>query len=528
MRILRKKNINAEAVADVKVEPAQVDLEPVIDHTTANTIASKEANEEAAEANIKASGIEEVAKEVVDEIQDPKKDTPAPKTPSLKPYTEAKQVANRKELGSLIRESVEAGRVYKVKRSDQEGFRYVFEDFEKEYPECYFVAHSDEDANNENGYFDSEEEAKAFAESNPEICCIFKVCGNEEEKVWERPVEECIKEDVDARPHETKLHSWIEGGLLDYKTVAEAFMTASSDDAIADLIREYGWDEFEHVDESKEKTNECSEVKEEVQPSVCPECGKEPCECKKEEVTEAVVNAEATSGNLSIEGEVTPEIESQESVVISEEKEEEVTPAAEPVVESKEEEHLDEAIVAPVSEPGDDVDPEEVPVVEITPEVAPDDEVVAEPEAEVSVAEVVPEEDPEIEIDSIETFEPSDEKAKSTMTTIKDAGEGAMFAFKDTLKDLFNLKIKVSDLQKLLSDSSDWLLDLLGFNHDSEEEVVIAPEEIPEPVEEPAPVEDEFDEVEPIGQVSTLDINGFDDVEPVEYGEEDEKFFVED
>ena len=169
-------------------------------------------------------------------------------------------------------------------------------------------------------------------------------------------------------------------------------------------------------------------------------------------------------------------------------------------------------------------------------DIIPDDAVSAveiSGELGVDEPEIAPEVEPEaeIEIDHIETYEPTDEVGKRTMTTIKDAGEGAMFAFKDTLKDLFNLKIKVSDLQKLLSDSSDWLLDLLGFNSESADEEEVFSDELPEeplPVEEPEIVGGEFDEVKPVTDLSTIDINDFDEVEPVEYEEEDEKFFVED
>ena len=214
---------------------------------------------------------------------------------------------------------------------------------------------------------------------------------------------------------------------------------------------------------------------------VCPECGKEVCECNKTE------------------------------------------------------NNLDEAIVAPVSEPGDE-DEEIEPVVTETeiaieePEAIPANEIV--PAVELSEPELtVTDPEAEIEIDNIETFVPQGEKAQTTMTTIKDAGDGAMFAFKDTLKDLYNLKIKVSDLQKLLSDSSDWLLDLLGFNSQPEEPI-IAPEEIPEPSpEEIAEIEAaaKDDEPAPINDVTSLDINAFDDVEPIDTeDEEDENFFVGD
>lgn len=591
MKILRKKNINDNAVESVKVEPAQADLEPVIDHTTANAIASKEANEEAAEKAIEASGINKVAQEVVDEIQDPKKDTPAPKTPSLKPYTEARKVANRKELGALIRESSEAGRIYKVSRSDEEGFRYIFEEFEKDYPECYFVCHSDNDANNENGYFESEEEAKAFAEANPEICCVIKVCGNEEEKVWEKPLEECdkqtVKEDVDPRPNHTKLLGFIEEGLVDYKTVAEALMSACSDDELGEIIETYDWG---YIDESK--TNEAFEdrpLRADMKPE---EYGEDITEKVKEllakgfDVTTKVEHRKNSDGQWTTEievlnilpdgskiiGMIKPEAEKyfadnfnstliknafklfdeEKKEVKQTNEEKEVCPECgkEPCecekAEGKEseekskEEKLDEVMVAPMSEPGDLVEDDEEdkeqeheeeieePIIDGGLEIIPDDfeaESAEETEAPAASEGETNPEDVEIDIDSIDTFEPTDEVAKTTMTTIKDAGDGAMFAFKDTLKDLYNLKIKVSDLQKLLSSSSDWLLDLLGFNSQPEEPV-IHPEEIPTveaPSEEPT-----FEDEAPVMDISTIDINGFDDVEPVEYAEEDQKFFVQD
>ena len=555
MKILRKKNIIAEASEEKELQPAEVELEPVVDHTTANTLASKEANEKAAEENVEASGIKDVAKEVVDEIQDPKKDTPAPKTPSLKPYTEAKQVVDRKALGALIKECKDAGRKYRVKKSLEEGFRYVFEEFEDDYPECYFVCHSDEDANNENGYFDTLEDAKAYAEAHPEICCIFKVCGNEEEKVYERPLEECnkqeVKEDVEEEVivAEEELPETFEGKM--------DFLAADEDEAIAGyekilpLIEEESVKEqlskileeekahkafleavkedhslvYSHEEAKEEESEpelvaqeadvEVVEESKEEDHAVCPKCGKEAalCECDKAEIKEEVTEEK------SAEETITEEVVKEEAV----EQTETVTESTE---ETKTEEQLEEAIVAPVSEPGDEV---AVPAADIVGEIKVEEQ--PADDAEVAVVEITPELDPEaeIEIDSIETFEPTDEIGKKTMTTIKDAGEGAMFAFKDTLKDLFNLKIKVSDLQQLLSSSSDWLLDLLGFNEPHEEE--IHSEELPEEpvsVEEPEIVGGEFDDVEPVTDLSTIDINDFDEVDPVEYEDEDEKFFVED
>jgi rubrerythrin len=628
MRILRKKNITNQTPVDAALQPAQVELEPVVDHETANAIASKEANEEAAEKNIEASGIQKVADEVVKSIQDPKKDTPAPKTPSLKPYTEAKQVVDRKALGALIKECKEAGRKYRVKKSLEEGFRYVFEEFEDAYPECYFVCHSDEDANNENGYFDTVEDAKAYAEAHPEICCIFKVCGNEEEKVWEKSLEECNKQEVKEDVEEVVVAEETLPETFDGKM---DFLAADEDEAIAGyekilpLIEEESVKEqltkileeekahkaflegvkadhslvYSH-EESKEEDPELVaqeaevaviEESKEEEHKVCPDCGKEICECNKQKVEEdAQLKAVSDMADQKQTDEPLNEallvryyrddlpFDKQGKIWISKVGETKGivvdTATNKPVLfdlsqladarkfmqdnklkekgfslTAKEsdraklkaqgasdgskavdysDELLDEAIVSPVSEPEDK---EAVPAVDIAGEIKVEGEPEVVPEEDTAVVEITPELDPEaeIDIDSIETFEPTDEIGKKTMTTIKDAGDGAMFAFKDTLKDLYNLKIKVSDLQQLLSSSSDWLLDLLGFNHDSEME--IHPEELPEeptPVEEPEIVGGEFDEVKPVTDLSTIDINDFDEVDPVDYEEEDEKLFVED
>lgn len=461
MKILRKKNITeaveTEKNPDLALQPAQVDkLEPVVDHTTANTLASKEDNEAAAEKNIEASGIKEVADEVVKSIQDPKKDTEAPKTPSMKPYTEGKDVVDRKELSQLIRECKEKGKKYRISRSIKEGFRYVFEELEDEIVEPEITA--------EEPAVEPETGEEAAEETN------------EEEVTFESEIGSALKPIILARLEKEQLTSdlvkqavntWLADEQENGETFPETFFVtveeepAQEEPVVGELTVTDAAIE-EPIEEGKE---------------VCPECGKEVCECNKNE-------------------------------------------------------QIDEAIVAPVSEPGDEEEIEPVVTeVEITPEEETVPAVELAGEIEVKEPELAAEEDPEIEIDSIETFVPTGEKAQSTMTTIKDAGEGAMFAFKDTLKDLFNLKIKVSDLQKLLSDSSDWLLDLLGFNSQPEEPT-IAPEEIPEPsAEEMAEINSvEVDEdPAPVNDVTSLDINSFDDVEPIDTeGEEDQNFFVGD
>ena len=147
-----------------------------------------------------------------------------------------------------------------------------------------------------------------------------------------------------------------------------------------------------------------------------------------------------------------------------------------------------------------------------------------EDEIKATETEVVPEINPdeEIEVDHIETFVPVGEPATNTFMSIQEAGEGVMWAFKDTLKDIFDLKMKASDLQKLLSDSSDWLLNLLGLSKDEGEAVeVISSEDLPAPVEEPTPVVDEFEVAPVIGYDPTMAIDGFDDPEPIEYDEDD-------
>jgi len=51
--------------------------------------------------------------------------------------------------------------------------------------------------------------------------------------------EESIKEDIDARPHHTKVLELIDSGVLGYKEVAEACLTAMSDDLIKEVLKDY-------------------------------------------------------------------------------------------------------------------------------------------------------------------------------------------------------------------------------------------------------------------------------------------------
>ena len=666
MRILRKKNISEKAPADVKIEPAQAELEPVIDHTTANTIASKEANEKAAEKNIETSGILEAADEVIKSIQDPAKKTKAPKTPTLKPYTEAKQVVNRKELANLIRECTKANRVFKVKKSLEEGYRYVFEEFVDDYPECYFVCHSDDDANNENGYFDTLDDAKEYALEHPEICCIFKVCDDEEEKVWvkDESVDECAQKEVckdceEKEPLEEKsdltvlannraqvmandnnkpvIYGFTKNGkftevapivcddleketnnvkienadLTVYvaypgKDIVEAKQAEKvfTDDEAWEYLKDHGihidgeagddpdtwWeagfvrqmldnmqdsdnkDEYEFTETMLKKVIDAVERERQdlrsaegldydtaieylddhdINTDPCTYEGDYVCneldfldtndygnyneadlkelinnviEWRKEnpDADEEIDDDEYDEENESLDAtknsnakrQLTPEEKKRFKKVLNLNKEKT--------------DNLKEAIVAPEND-GFGVDDKEEATVTAEAEETNVEEPAEPVEAEEKELAVEENPDAEIEIDSVETYEPTDEVCKKTFTTIKDAGDGAMFAFKDTLKDLYNLKIKVSDLQELLSSSSDWLLDLLGFNENHEEE--IHSEEIPETsaeIEEPEIVGGEFDDVEPITDVSNIDINAFDEVEPIVVEDEDEKFFVKD
>lgn len=136
-------------------------------------------------------------------------------------------------------------------------------------------------------------------------------------------------------------------------------------------------------------------------------------------------------------------------------------------------------------------------------------------------------EDPEIDIDTIDTYEPTGEAEKATFGTIKDAGEGVMYAFKDTLKDLNGLKISLSSLQKLLSDGSGFILDLLGLGPKEDEQEILPEVEAPITINAEQPVEitdavntEVADNAEDI-PADLLNTNGFEEVEPIDVDEDE-------
>ena len=121
-----------------------VEASAVVNQAEAGALASKQNNEEAAKQNIKDSKIEKVADELVKETkeQGPKET----KIIDLKPYTESVNVKTRRELASLITEAKKSNKKFKISRSLEEGFRYLFEAYEDEEDEelqdaveCVFV-----------------------------------------------------------------------------------------------------------------------------------------------------------------------------------------------------------------------------------------------------------------------------------------------------------------------------------------------------------------------------------------------------
>lgn len=744
MKLLRRTTIIESKEDGTITQKPELKAEPVMQQDFAGALADKESNEEAAKKALEGTENQKNAEEVKKELESHK--TPAPKPIKLKPYTEARDV-RREDIGELIRECNKAGRVFKIKRNTpeklEEGFRFIYEEFERDLPDCYFVAHSDDDANNDNGYFDTEEEAVEYAKANPDtICCVFKVCGNEEEKVWEKANEsckegqeeecpkchkhpcECEKKELneEANSHfgyygnetvakyreflndalevledfedddEVVLHSntyridvpfiGTYGGYVEvnhpvkeneeeWESLNEAELTEAdeklnlkkygfvrapeedfSDDGarftcywydpegkgdqrirLSKHIGHYSngkevflaarynapetgryksWDDLNGVsietaveglpklkadidkfletidefntvrhltdDEIKELVDEINFLKEraglgeyEAQKRAFINKGiveeTIPYEDKRK-LSDALRNArpydkekllkdvkemikdvikEMTSYpgyNYRRNGEFHSAKGIEEAVrscmwrisnypdeikekvvqhIIGKLKElhdfkveslEEdisgkiIDRIANEIIDELEKEGLVEGLLNKLNEDLED----EVPSV-----------TVEEPVVQETETEIVPESNPdeEIEIDNIETFVPVGEPATKTFTSIKDAGEGAMYAFKDTMKDIYGLTMKLGELQKLFSDSSDWLLNLLGLDEPKDD--VISTEDLPQVVEPVEPVVvDEIEDVKPVVfNGEPLDINGFDDPEPIEYDEDD-------
>ena len=110
-----------------------IEATAVVDQAEAGALASKQNNKEAAKQNIKDSKIEKVADELVKETK--KQGPKETEIINLKPYTESVNVKTRRELASLITEAKKSNKKFKVSRSLEEGFRYLFEAYEDEVEE---------------------------------------------------------------------------------------------------------------------------------------------------------------------------------------------------------------------------------------------------------------------------------------------------------------------------------------------------------------------------------------------------------
>lgn len=153
-----------------------------------------------------------------------------------------------------------------------------------------------------------------------------------------------------------------------------------------------------------------------------------------------------------------------------------LTPTTDKPVLKEDEEGDDKEVEAPTTEvPHEDVTPVE------------DDK----PEAGLAL----PPEEQEINVDDLASYKPTEDEAPA-FTSIKDAGEGTMAAFEDTLKDLYDVQIKLSQLHDLLTKDAAWTLDMLGIGDTKKP--------VPEPViadtkaDSAIPAEASFGDEEPV------------------------------
>ena len=146
-----------------------------------------------------------------------------------------------------------------------------------------------------------------------------------------------------------------------------------------------------------------------------------------------------------------------------------------------------------------------------------EEEIPANDEKEVEVETETDPNEEEIDVETIDNYEPKAEESKNTFKSIKDAGEGAMFAFKTTLEDLYDLKVKVNQLEQLLTKDAQWLLDMLGIDRNQNiEEVTKETSE-----------EEIKTEKEPETEIETdLEVKDDLDVDPIEVTEDDTIDFV--
>lgn len=455
-----------------------IETTAVVDQAEAGALASKQNNEEAAKQNIKDSKIAKVADELVKETK--KQGPKETKIIDLKPYTESVNVKTRKELTSLITEAKKSNKKFKISRSLEEGFRYLFEAYEDEVEEdeelqdaveCVFVKGNrdaygpdqienntvtvgelieildqyDENLKvflrNDNGY--------TFGSINNNSISLGEYNNRGESELKEN----CDKE-KENKNKEILNESEVEN---DSEIYVYQFpeLTQSDSGYLAnynlEIIKEDGPNGDMIVKGTlKDLRNYCEDILAyEMHPDFL---------CKFDEFADAWV---LNNGAVSFEDWEESANESlNESKLFKEEDEEDF---------------------------------------QFNDEVNDEEEIPADDEKELEVENETDPNEEEIDVETIDNYEPKAEESKNTFKSIKDAGEGAMFAFKTTLEDLYDLKVKVNQLEQLLTKDAQWLLDMLGIdkNQNTDEEEIKTEKEPEAEIETDLEVKNELD-VDPI------------------------------
>lgn len=469
-----------------------IEATAVVNQAEAGALASKQNNEEAAKQNIKDSKIEEVADKLVKETkeQGPKET----EIINLKPYTESVNVKTRKELASLITEAKKSNKKFKVSRSLEEGFRYLFEAYEDEFEEdeelqnaveCVFVR-GNRDAYGPDQIEDNtitvgelieildqyDENLKVFLRNDNGY--TFGSISNDSISLGEYNSngESALKENYD-RKEENKDKEILNESEVENDSEIYVYqfpeLTQSDSNYLSnynlEIIKEDGPNGDMMVKGTlKDLRDYCEDILAyEMHPDFL---------CKFDEFADAWI---LNDGAISFEDwEESANENLDESKILKEEDEEDF--------------QFD--------------DEEEIP---------------EDNEKEVEVETETDPNEEEIDVETIDNYEPKAEESKNTFKSIKDAGEGAMFAFKTTLEDLYDLKVKVNQLEQLLTKDAQWLLDMLGIdkNQNTEEVTKETSEEEIETEKEPE-----------IENNANLEVKDDLDVDPIEVTEDDTIDFV--
>lgn len=469
-----------------------IEATAVVDQAEAGALASKQNNEEAAKQNIKDSKIEEVADELVKETkeQGPKET----EIINLKPYTESVNVKTRRELASLITEAKKSNKKFKVSRSLEEGFRYLFEAYEDE--------------------FEEDEELQNAVE------CVF-VRGNRDAYGPDQIEDNTITvgeliEILDQYDENLKVFLRNDNGYT-FGSISNNSISLGEYNSNGESTLKENYNKKEE-NEDKEILNE-SEVENDSEIYVYqfPELTQSDSNYLSNYNLE-IIKEDGPNGDMIVKGTLKDLRDYCEDILAYEMhpdflcKFDEFADAwvlNNGVVsfedwEESANENLDESKILKEKDEEDfQFDNEEE-----TPE---DDEKEVEVETETDPNEE------EIDVETIDNYEPKAEESKNTFKSIKDAGEGAMFAFKTTLEDLYDLKVKVNQLEQLLTKDAQWLLDMLGIdkNQDTEEVTKETSEEEIETEKEPE-IENE----------ANLEVKDDLDVDPIEVTEDDTIDFV--